>query len=49
MLTPGYSTVPICTGDKDGVYMEEDNSTQHEKNSVALTGVKQMIVWFDYT
>ena len=34
--TPGYNAVPVCTGDKDNVYMEEDNSTQHEKYSLSL-------------
>ena len=38
--TPGYNTVPVYTGDRDDVYMEEDNSTQHEEDSVVLTGVK---------
>ena len=28
-------------GDRDNVYMEEDNSMQHEEDSVVLTGVKQ--------
>ena len=37
MKTPGYSAMSVCTGDNDDVYMEEDNSTQHEKD----TGVKQ--------
>ena len=41
METPGYSAVPVYTGDRDDVYMEEDNSTQHEEDSVVLTGVKQ--------
>ena len=30
------------TGDREDVYMEEDNSMQHEEDSVVLTGVKQM-------
>ena len=37
----GYNAVPVCTGDRDDVYMEEDNSTQHKEDSVVLTGVKQ--------
>ena len=41
METPGYNTAPVCTGDEDDIYTEEDNSTQHEENSVILTGVKQ--------
>ena len=41
METPGYNAVPVCTGDRDDVYMEEDNSIQHEEDSVVLTGVKQ--------
>ena len=41
METSGYSAVPVSTWDREDVYMEEDNSTQHEENSVALTGVKQ--------
>ena len=41
METPKYNAVPVRTGDEDDVYMEEDNSTQHEKESVILTGVKQ--------
>ena len=39
--TPGYNAVPVYTGDRDDVYMEEDNSTQHEEDSVVLTGLKQ--------
>ena len=27
--------------DRDDVYMEEDNSTQHKEDSVVLTGMKQ--------
>ena len=41
METPGYNDMPVCIGNKDDVYMEEDNSTQHEKDSVVLTGVMQ--------
>ena len=41
METPGYNAVKVCTGDKDDVYMEEDNSKQHEKDLVVLTVVKQ--------
>ena len=41
METCGYNAVSVCTGDKGDVYMEEDNSTQYEKDSVVLTGVKQ--------
>ena len=41
METPWYNAVPVYTGDRDDVYMEEDNSTQHEEDSVVLTGVKQ--------
>ena len=33
--------MPVYIGDRDDVYMEEDNSTQHEEDSVVLTGVKQ--------
>ena len=33
--------MPVYTGDRDDVYMEEDNSTQHEEDSVVLTYVKQ--------
>ena len=39
MVTTGYNAVPVYTGDRGDVYMEEDNSTQHEEDSVALTGV----------
>ena len=39
--TLGYNAVPVCTEDKHYVYLEEDNSTQHEKDSGVLTGVKQ--------
>ena len=39
--TPGYNAVPVYTGNRDEVYKEEGNSTQHEKDSVLLTGVKQ--------
>ena len=31
METPGYNAVPVCTWDKYDVYMEGDNSTQHEE------------------
>ena len=34
--------MPVYIGDRDYVYMEEDNSTQHEEDSVVLTGVKEM-------
>ena len=37
--TPEYNAVPVYTGDRDDVYMVEDNSTQHEKDSAVLTGV----------
>ena len=40
METPGYNAVPVCPGDRGDVYMEEDNSKQHEEDSVFLTGVK---------
>ena len=40
METPGYNAVPVCTGDRDDVYMEEDNSMQHEEDLVILTSVK---------
>ena len=40
METPGYNAVSVCTADKD-VYMEEDNSTQHEEDSIVHTDVKQ--------
>ena len=39
--TPGYTAVQVHTGDTDVVYMEENNSTQHEDDSVVLTDVKQ--------
>ena len=42
METPGYNVLPICTRDRGDVYIEEDNSTQHEEDSVILTGVKHM-------
>ena len=32
METPGYNAVPVCTGDRDDIYMEEDNSMQHEED-----------------
>ena len=41
METSDYRAVPVCTGDRNDVYMEEDNSTQDEEDSVGLTGVKQ--------
>ena len=41
METPGYNAVPVCTGDRADVYMEEDNSMQHEVDSLVLTDVKQ--------
>ena len=41
METPRYNDVPVCTGDRDDVYIEEDNSTLHVEDSVVLTGVKQ--------
>ena len=40
METPGYNAVPVCTADRDDVYMEEDNSAQHVEDSVVLTGLK---------
>ena len=40
MEIPGYNAVPVYTGDRDDVYMEEDNSKQHEWDSVVLIGVK---------
>ena len=42
MKTPWHSILQVYTGDRDDVYMEENNSTQHEEDSVVLTGVKQM-------
>ena len=41
METAGYNAVPVYSMDRDDVYMEKDNSTQHEEDSVVLTGVKQ--------
>ena len=41
MGTPWHNAVPVFTGDRDDVCMEEDNSRQHEEDSVALTGVKK--------
>ena len=41
METPGYNAVLVCTWDRDDVYMEEANSTQHEENLFFLTGVEQ--------
>ena len=43
METPGYNAVPVCTGDRDDVYKEEDNSMQHEEDSVGLKGVNQKL------
>ena len=40
METPGYNVVPFHTGDRDYVHMEKGNSTQHEDDSVVLTGVQ---------
>ena len=39
--TPGYNALPVCTGDRDDAYMEEDNSIQYEEDSVVLVGEKQ--------
>ena len=36
-----YNAVPVYSEDRSDVYMEEDNSIQHKKDSVVLTGVKQ--------
>ena len=33
--------MPVYTGGRDDVCMEEDNFTQHEEDSLVLTGVKQ--------
>ena len=33
--------MPVISGERDDVYMEEDNSTQYEEDSIVLTGVKQ--------
>ena len=41
METPGYNVVPIYTGDRDDVYMDKDNSIQHEEVSVILICVKK--------
>ena len=41
METPGYNAMPVYTGDRGDVYMEEDNSMQHEEESVVLTGLKE--------
>ena len=38
--TTRYNAVPVSSGDRDGIYMADYNSTQHEDDSV--TGVKQM-------
>ena len=40
MEIPGCNVAPVYTGDRGDVYMEENNSTQHEENSGVLTGVK---------
>ena len=39
--TSRYNAVLACTGDRNDVYIEEDNPMQHEENSVILTGVMQ--------
>ena len=41
MDKPWYNVVPVCTGDRDDAYMEEDNSMQHEEDSVLPIVVKQ--------
>ena len=41
MEAPRYNAVSVYTGDRDDVYIEEDNSTQHEEDLSVLTGVKQ--------
>ena len=41
METPGCNTIPVCTGDKDDVFLEEDNSIPHEEDSVVFTCVKK--------
>ena len=41
METSGYSAMPIYTGQRDDVYMEEGNSMQQEEDLDVLTGVKQ--------
>ena len=41
METPEYNAVPVCTQDRDDVYIEEDNFTWHKEGSVVLMGVKQ--------
>ena len=41
MEAPGYNAVPVCAGDGDAVYMEEDTYIQHEEDSVVLIGLKQ--------
>ena len=33
--------MPVCAGDRDYVYKEEDSYTQNEEDSVVITGVKQ--------
>ena len=40
METPEYNALPVCTGDRDDGYMEEDNFTKHEEDSGVLTDVK---------
>ena len=42
MEKTGYKALPVYTGDRDDVYMEEDNLTQYEEDLVFLSGVKQM-------
>ena len=41
MKTTGYNAVPVYTGDRDDIYVEEDNSMLYEEHSVVLIGVKQ--------
>ena len=41
MEIPGYNAAPVYTVDRHDVYMEKDNATQHEEDSVLLTGEKQ--------
>ena len=41
MEIPGYNAVPAYTGDRDDIYMEEDNSTHYKEDSVVLTVVMQ--------
>ena len=41
-LRPRHNAVTVCTGDRDDVYIKEDNSAQAWKtSSVVLTGVQQ--------